>query len=257
VHSAIFVSPHFDDICFSLAHTLPRMRLGHKTLINIFTRSDDVSNRDALKRLEGLKGKERIDTISRLRNEEDDAFAGKLGFEKINLDFEDADVVAGTEREPGKHYGGIELEIQLVIERLAPLLRELAERERDPVILAPLAVGKHRNHLGTFEAVVAIGKTLPPHALVFYEELPYAAAPAARDERLTELRPFLKRHRYERHPVPLDWDDLDRKCAEALKYQSQMDPSNEHFVIRTAGCREMHEALWVSGEAGSFASLFG
>jgi hypothetical protein len=256
VHSAIFVSPHFDDICFSLAHSLRGMRLGRKTLINVFTRSDDVSNRDVLRRLKGLKGKERIDTISRLRNEEDDAFAGAFGFDKINLDFEDADVVAGTEKEPGKHYGGIELEIQLVTERLAPLLHELTERERDPVIFAPLAVGKHRNHLSTFDAVVASAKTLPPHALVFYEELPYATMPGALDKRLTESTPFLRRDAYERRHIVMDWDDLDRKCAEALKYQSQMDPSNEHFVIRTPECPEMHEAVWVNGEPESLEALF-
>jgi LmbE family N-acetylglucosaminyl deacetylase len=257
VHSAIFVSPHFDDICFSLAHLLPRMRLGRKTLINVFTRSDDVSNREVLKRLERVKGQERIETISRLRSEEDDAFARPLGFEKTNLDFEDADIVAGTEKEPGKHYGGIEQEIQRVTGRMAPLLGELAGRERDSVVFTPLAVGKHRSHLGTFAAVVAIAQSLPPLALVFYEELPYAALPGNRDERLAEVRPFLERHRYERHPMPMDRNDLDRKSAEAGKYQSQMDPSNEHFAIRTPDCPQMHEALWAPGGQAFLASLLG
>ena len=240
----IAISPHLDDVCFSVGHLLHRVTATEKILLNIFTRSDDVSNIPTVDRLADVKGKQRIEVISRMRDEEDNAYARALGFRKIDLGFEDADIVAGTEKDPGHYYGGIEEETNAVTERMSQVLGEILTDALDAVVLCPLAVGRHRNHLVAFNAVVACSK--PPEVrVVFYEDLPYAATSSARQARLAELLPILAARGYARRAITMTAADLAVKHADARNYVSQMSDSNEHFVMRTPECPEMHEAIWV------------
>jgi LmbE family N-acetylglucosaminyl deacetylase len=244
MHRLIAVSPHFDDVCFSVGHLLRRMTVAEKILLNIFTRSDDVSNIPTIDRLAEVKGRQRIDAISRMRDEEDDAYARALGFRKIDLGFDDADIVAGTEKDPGHYYGGIEQETIAVTDRMSQVLGELLPNGSDKVVFCPLAIGQHRNHLVAFSAVIACIKP-PDVPVVFYEDLPYAATPSARRTRLAELAPFLTEYGYTRHPIAITPAELAAKHADARNYASQMSDSNEHFVMRTPDCPAMHEAIWV------------
>src|SRR6476619_5204407 len=73
--SAIYLSPHHYDICFSLgciAKKLPG------TLVNIFSISDYTH--------ESLGLPHEVETVSRMRDEEDNRFALACGLSKLNLD---------------------------------------------------------------------------------------------------------------------------------------------------------------------------
>jgi hypothetical protein len=249
----VAISPHFDDVCFSVGHLVRRVTACEKILVNIFTRSDDVCNIPTIDRLSGIEGSQRIETISRLRDEEDSAYARALGFRKIDCGFADADIVARTEKDPGHHYAGIDEETEAVTNCMRGLLGEFA-RAGDAIVLCPLAIGQHRNHLVAFAATLAC---VPPRIpIVFYEDLPYSVDDAERRKRLAGLHAFLTGRGYGRHALMLSQEDLMEKYADARHYLSQMSDSNQHFVLRTPECPHMHEAVW-SQEAGALMRLVG
>ena len=244
MHGLIAVSPHFDDVCLSVGHLLRRVTVAERILLNIFTRSDDVSNIPIVDQLAEVQGRQRIDAISRMRDREDTAFARALGFRKIDLGFEDADIIAGTEKDPGHYYEGIGEETIAVTDRLSEVLDELFSNGSDKVVFCPLAIGEHRNHLVAFNAIIACIKP-PDVPVVFYEDLPYAATSSARQKRLAELEAFLTARGYTRHAITMTPAELAAKHADARNYVSQMSDSNEHLVMRTPDCPAMHEAIWV------------
>jgi LmbE family N-acetylglucosaminyl deacetylase len=252
----IFISPHFDDVCFAMGAMAGHLKLPRKLLLNIFTHSDEVTNPAILKRMKRLPNVERIAETTRMRDEEDDKFAAALHFEKRNLGFEDADLLAGPEHEnPVEHYEGMDGEIDLVTARLRDVVREIVAEEPESIVFCPLAVGEHRNHLVAIDATIA---ALPPGIpLILYEDMPYSETPAKRQHRLAALRPWLEEHGYRRYPIAMTPRQLAHKDAVAHGYVSQMFSGNEIFAIHTDDHREPHEALWCNAGPELIASLFG
>src|SRR5207248_8520035 len=77
---AVYLSPHHDDICFSLGALTTKIRGG--VLVNIFSISsytDEALHLSLDPRL-----------VSQIRNQEDDGFALKCGLTKHNLDQPDS-----------------------------------------------------------------------------------------------------------------------------------------------------------------------
>lgn len=254
--SMIFIAPHFDDICFSIGGLLPYLRVSRKILINIFTRSGWMTNPEILATLKGVEGETRVEAIGKIRNSEDDAFALAAGFEKTNLDLLDADLIAPPgNTNPAQFYEGIENEVDNVCERLLPLLQCYLANGEEAILMAPLAIGLHRNHIVTFAAIVRIAPQFPQLSLMFYEDLPYSCIPANRQTRLAAMGPALTQNGYKRYYKSMDEAIFRRKLREVVKYKSQMNRSLDQFAIRIGQNSAFHEAVWTNWSAERFASL--
>ena len=77
----ILISPHFDDICFSMDGLLQNLKEYEKTVINIFTNSCYI-RRMTMPYSDQTK---RMELISEIRKNEDTIFCNNYNINQINL----------------------------------------------------------------------------------------------------------------------------------------------------------------------------
>ncbi|HEX8460245.1 MAG TPA: PIG-L family deacetylase [Segetibacter sp.] len=152
------LSPHIDDAAFGLALTISKCT-GSKisvTVINCFT----ITKWTAIP----VHNKE-LNAVSQLRKEEDAAFYKTIGadIKIINLDLLDAPLRNGYifQEQPFQPN-----ELALVDE-----LAQLLQTHVDGLLLCPLAIGNHIDHVICRAAVI---KSYTKTPVLFYEDLPYA-----------------------------------------------------------------------------------
>ena len=168
--TALFVSPHLDDVAFSCGATLALLaRSGwHTVLATVFTRSvpDPAGFALACQTDKGLPPE--VDYMA-LRREEDREAAEHLGAGKrIWLDLPEA---------PHRGYGsaaamfaGVSEEDE-VWREVAENLRGLLEAHAPDVLFAPQALGEHADHLQVVRAVLDLDDAPP---VAWYRDAPYA-----------------------------------------------------------------------------------
>jgi len=164
------LSPHIDDLAFSLGGAL---KLGHFEAIrpiSVFTISDYV--------LCGAGGDPVL--VSGIRKKEDANYFGAIRSAErpIWLDFLDAPIRRSISAESTC---GTELNAEDV-----RLLDDIVERMRGllydaDVLLAPLGIGEHVDH--TVVHLLALRLQELGHVVYFYEDLPYAAECSEEDIR--------------------------------------------------------------------------
>ena len=150
------LSPHIDDAAFGLTLTISKL-IGKAdiTIINCFT----ITKWTAV----AVENKE-IDTVSRLRKNEDAEFYTSIGnVNIINLDLLDAPLRNGYifQNQPFQHN-----ELELI-----ETLKKLLQQHVDGLLLCPLGIGNHIDHAIAREAVLQLYKNAK---VLFYEDLPYA-----------------------------------------------------------------------------------
>lgn len=174
----IYLSPHHDDIAFSLGALVAREPGG--TLVDLFTRSGYVAGmswRDPISTA-------RVDEISALRRLEDAAFAERFALERLDLGLAEPSLHG---RDPFAA-GGVAEDAEALREPLAAALAGLLERGPCRVF-CPAAIGGHVNHLATRAVVLELWPALGAgHELLFYEDLPYAGSRRKRRRGLADLR---------------------------------------------------------------------
>ena len=138
----IYLSPHFDDICYSLSAISRSLMKGD--LVNIFTRCTYAKPHI----LNSKENQSTEDFVSEIRNKEDHLFAEALNLNKQNLGFQDA----GVQGNPF-NLDSLGEEVDKVEERLIGVLLEKLENSQNVVIFCPLGVGNHRDHLTIFNIV--------------------------------------------------------------------------------------------------------
>ena len=158
----MLLSPHDDDAAFSLGAALMDGRFGASTVIAVFTQSDSLED-------DALLG---VEAVTALRAREHRAFyrqwAPDVGL--LDLQRKDAPLRLGI---PG----------ELVFDPLQDPSRE-AEMDfliksvyeagpMDQVILAPLGMGDHVDHLLVRDTALRLAAK--GRAVAFYEDLPYSA----------------------------------------------------------------------------------
>jgi LmbE family N-acetylglucosaminyl deacetylase len=158
----VVISPHRDDAAFSLGLLLVTWAERGRPLqiINCFTISDYAPLRQGVGTAE----------VTRLRRNEDDAFAVRLGahFRWHDLGLLDAPLRLGCSSDivcelvPGDR-DAADIDV---------LARALEAAMGQGVLLAPLAIGNHIDHAITLLACTRLSTRCP---LAFYEDLPYAA----------------------------------------------------------------------------------
>jgi len=225
----IYLSPHFDDIAFSLGAWVAARPSG--VLINLFTRSQYVV---------GAKAADRptADEVSALRSAEDAAFARSHNLEKIELGAKDTSVL-------GRSYNdldGLAEDRAQIFTPLEATLERLA-RHAQLQIFCPAAIGGHVNHLATRGVAMDLLERLPGVRICFYEDLPYAASRSARRRGLLDLRRVTAGVRLRRR----SWKAGTGKLLDINRYSSQhSQPVTDlrRFSPASVWPMGMHEAVW-------------
>lgn len=207
--TALFLSPHLDDVAFSCGGLLAQLSdAGWRTVMaTAFTATVLPVTGFALA-CQLDKGLDASVDYMALRREEDRAAAAILGVAELRwLDLPEA---------PHRGYGaagqlfGAMLAGDEVWRPLAARIAALLDEFQPDLVLAPQGLGSHVDHRQTIRAVTHIA---PPH-LAFYRDTPYAiqnpgSTPAIGGPQMTECSITLA-------------VGLDRKIAASCAYGSQI-----------------------------------
>jgi hypothetical protein len=240
----VYLSPHNDDVCFSIAHIASRFR---GDLVNLFTRSRFVK---AVNIELPSDEEERIEVISQLRRQEDQLFTEAAGLVRHDLGLSEPALIGYDPFD----LTDVKSEAGALSERLIPFLSSMLPAEGDPSaasLYCPIGIGGHRNHLSTLLAVRNACDDLSRRCTVFlYEDLPYANDPRARQNGLrraatlfgatfgaTQLSPIV---------FPIDSDDAQRKMGFIRLYATQHRhvPGMVEFTPASGRVEGLHEIVW-------------
>jgi hypothetical protein len=234
--SRIYLSPHYDDIAFSLGLVTRTLHGG--TLVNLFTRSRNLPNAA----IAGEKAWS-IDEISRMRDTEDAAFAASAGLARVNLGCEEPPVRG---RHP-KDLSGLDEDKAQVRAPLRDTLMAFAAAQPAPrALFCPAAIGGHVNHLATMLTVAEmLGELRSHYQVYFYEDLPYASSFWRRQQGLARLSRTAGIGLTARHYLRLD-DRAAEKLELVNSYVSQQRHPARMKRYTPAAPRPLarHEAFW-------------
>lgn len=200
------LSPHIDDAAFGLTLTISKLISNHVSvnLINCFT----------ITKWTGVFVSKDIEVVSALRKEEDKAFNQYLGsaIQVTNLELLDAPL-----RNSYIHlfHPFNENELELIGQ-----LKNYTLENVDGLLLCPLALGNHIDHILCLEAVIQV---YPKIKIVFFEDLPYANR-ISFDEIKSHVNNLAKRldKKLDSFISDLDKCTIDKNHAIHL-YKSQVD----------------------------------
>lgn len=213
--TALFLSPHLDDVAFSCGGTLLRLTDDpdwRVVLCTIFTASVPDPQGFAL-RCQTDKGIPPEADYMALRREEDAAFAAFANVHDArHWDYREAPH-RGYES-PADLFAGVRPEDTLW-QSLGDGFGTLSDAIQPDIVFAPQGLGNHVDHLQTIRATLA---AWPVERVVWYRDTPYAIRePGARPAGLLRLKddPFPRR-------TGLSSAVLERKIAGCTLYASQI-----------------------------------
>ncbi len=154
--SIVMVSPHPDDVCFSIAGVAATTQVGH--LVTVCTRSAFIT---------GPPWRANADEVTRARTTEDVLFCAQLGLRRHPLGHPDTSV-RSTGADMRDAAGDENAMVACIADQLAAVLAELS----DPLCLAPLGIGGHIDHEVAREGAIRAAANTGA-AIGFYEDLPY------------------------------------------------------------------------------------
>lgn len=210
--TALFLSPHLDDVAFSCGGTLAVLKaLGWQVaLATVFTRSVLQPTGFALA-CQTDKGLAPDVDYMRLRRQEDEDFAAMMRVDRM--------IWAGLMEAPHRGYGSPAELFQppreddaigdRMVERLAPLM----ERLRPELVLVPQCLGNHVDHVQVTRLLPRLG--VKEERTLWYRDTPYAVRqPTARPDASLpgEARPLVVDVR----------NELSRKVAGCQFYRTQV-----------------------------------
>jgi hypothetical protein len=177
----IYISPHSDDICYSLGAWVASNPGGH--LINVYTQSNYMN--PAAHAIFGNNLSS--DEISQIRRQEDQLFADATGLILTDLFMKDAPIDGYS-----NHHDLTDLNKD--IDKLEPVLMDAIISKLQTNgnrLFCPIAAGMHRNHTTVLMCIIKnISFLKNRFDICFYEEIPYSRDPDIRRlayDRLTML----------------------------------------------------------------------
>jgi LmbE family N-acetylglucosaminyl deacetylase len=233
----VFISPHFDDVCFSLGALAAARRAG--VVLTVCSQSKHVENYSAMP----ADPQELARAVSSLRCAEDAHFAERCGLRQVCLGLAEATLRGRKPFDAAMAAVDLPLFEQPLIEALVALRREQASVR--PWLFCPTGIGGHVDHVAIRLAVVRYLRELSTqYKIGFYEDLPYASRLRRRLRAVAALRantPGLRRR-----IVRVDAGD---KLALVRLYASQFatPPSDlKRFTPALLRPAAPHEAIWTS-----------
>ncbi len=229
MNKILFISPHFDDCCYSCHTSITQLASTNEiTLCNVFTQSIWCPR---------LPLKD-VQSISNQRAEEDDSYFKYIGiFERVNLSFPDC-----TLRNRETFQTPILESERGLVTNVEAQLAMVVESHHDALIFVPLAIGNHIDHYIIFQFFMNRISSLKDR-LVFYEDLPYSNF-FSRKSIDTLIRKKLE-DRCKASLVRMSFSQLKNKVRGMLIYKSQTRLFDVfHVLWYTIFRRRMSERLW-------------
>ena len=213
--TALFLSPHLDDVAFSCGGTLLRLAddpTWRVVLATVFTATVNNPQGFAL-RCQTDKGlRPEIDYMA-LRREEDRAFAEDAGIDDA-WQWELPEAPHRGYNSPAELFAGEHAD-DMVWQSVRDNLTSLDAELRPDIVFVPQGLGNHVDHLQTIRAVLGVYPA--GRNVCWYRDAPYAIRePAALPSSLLDVA------RLTRRGVPLPDDVLARKVAGCCRYTSQL-----------------------------------
>lgn len=176
----IYLSPHHDDIAFSLGAWVADHPGG--VVLNLFTRSDYVAGAAQPRHADAGT----IAAVTELRRREDEDFCGRFDLGRLDLGLEEPGLLGRRPFDATRLADDVATLRPRLLAGLDDLLGAGAGRRR---LFCPAGIGGHVNHLATRAVVLGDLDRLAGRAeVLFYEELPYAASARVRRSGLADLR---------------------------------------------------------------------
>ena len=235
----IYISPHSDDVCFSIGHLVARHG---GELMNVFTSSLYVA---APMRLP-FDRDQRVAFVSELRKREDMRFAQAADLRRHDLGLAEPPVIGLDSFD----LSGLDQEVEALSDRLIPYLIALLSTDGDPntaALYCPMGIGGHRNHVSILLAVRDAYKALARLCTVWlYEDLHYASKPVARRQGLSFAKNAFVGAELSPTVLRLDPAAVERKLGWVGLYASQhgRPPRPEDFTPASGAEQSPHEMVW-------------
>ncbi len=235
----IFLSPHSDDICYSLGVFALRRRIG--TLLTVFPVSNHCVDAPTANP-PGLR------SVTQRRLGEDLEFAAACGLTARYLDFACAQA-RGQPPFDVRHCDEVARQIERDLSRalVGPTLGRDPQLKR--WLFCPAGIGGHVDHLAVLRVVLAHFPRLEQvYRIAFYEDLHYAADPERRRIGLERLSDLSNRRPMARFGWGLDEAQQTAKLALVRLYRSQLTPQFTLIAAFTPAAADFpapHEAVWV------------
>jgi hypothetical protein len=219
----IFLSPHNDDICFSIGSLVHSLKSGH--LINIFTISKYLINQNYKNKINNNAVKQ----ITNIRNKEDIKFAKFCKLKRHDLKIKDTSVTGIGDCSKKK----LKFQIALLEKKLIPLLFKLYDKDKINIIYCPMAIGGHENHMSTLITMTKNFKIFEKKMnFLFYFDLPYSSNEKIRKMYFLEFKMNTKKKKYLIQKKKVD--NIKKKLLMLRFYKSQhlIYPEVEKYLIK-------------------------
>jgi len=235
----IYLSPHNDDVCFSVGALASRTG---GELVTAFSASAYVSARLDLP----ADPAARVAAVTDLRRGEDVLFAGAVGLVRHDLGLSEPALYGLG---PFDH-SGLREEVDELAVRLIPFLLELLSGQAGgsrAALYCPMGIGAHRDHLAMLLVTRgAVRKLAPLCDIYLYEDLYYARNPSARQKGVDVARRVFAGVQLSPIAMPLDRDAVERKLHWIGLYASQhaRPPQIVDFTPASGLSPGPHEVVW-------------
>jgi LmbE family N-acetylglucosaminyl deacetylase len=171
----LYLSPHFDDVVLSCGGLIRKQTLvGERVVvITFFAGIPSYEHLSPFARFLHLTWGNPPDPVGH-RRQEDRAALNRLGADPLHLDFLDA-IYRGSPRALYRSnsalFGAIDPQDERLPVEIASAIEEVVERQRKPLLYAPLAVGHHVDHQIARRAADFLRQRGYP--VTYYEDFPY------------------------------------------------------------------------------------
>jgi hypothetical protein len=235
----LYLSPHFDDICFSLGAYVSRKQRG--IVLTIFSNSQHVAN-PVYKRVAVGDCKT---AISDLRRAEDLTFVQEVGMRQLVAGLDEAPIRGRDPFDLDRSAEDAVLLDQKVMNAIAAAGRERPTGIR-PRLYCPMGIGTHIDHLTILRIVKRnVEVLLAAYRIAYYEDLHYASDWQRRVAGLARFRSIITPFRPQRSVHPIS--DTRRKLKLVGLYESQFakpPTSIGPFTPAQYFPSLPHEAIW-------------
>jgi 2'-N-acetylparomamine deacetylase/2'''-acetyl-6'''-hydroxyneomycin deacetylase len=237
----LLLSPHPDDIGFSLGGALLLKYFDNPFLLTVFTRSSHAPSTS-------YHGK--VDEVTALRIQEDRQYASSLMLEYVHLDFDDA-IIRG--------YKNVKSLFQVqnpacdpVFPQVRNELHRIITSNNFESVITPMGIGNHVDHLIVRLATehIMIDKSQTKN-LIYFEDLPYAGN-ASRDE----IQSIVHGVKHRLNPQLIDVSSVFEKKISVLSscYKSQISQKDLKVLNKYAKKIAPHhnsyyERFWLEEKA--------
>lgn len=234
----IYLSPHFDDACFSIGGIIQASQKGY--LINIYTKSDHVENIFIAQQL-----KSHHKAISTLRKQEDMAFVNSCKLTAINLNFKEPKLLGINPFD----LNNINNDVAFLNKHLIKVVLDIIQSRKSQIyqIFCPIGIGGHRNHVSTTLSILKNINFIREKAKVyFYEDLPYANNPSLRYQGLRRLLKMSNQKEFFNTKIHFTTEQYEEKRNLIKFYKSQHlnSPDINNFFLKNITHQTYFESLW-------------